>query len=254
MIKLKHLIRSFLHGLGYDLVKKKPSKSDQLSRFLNAANINDVFDVGANIGQFASDLRKAGYKNMIHSFEPLEKQFTTLSSTSDNDLNWTCYKFAFGDVAGFKDINIANNNHSSASSFLELSDLTKEIINIEIIETAQVEIRTLQEFLIESKLISDGNALLKLDVQGFEHEVIKGAGTLLSRFPAILLEASFFSIYKDEKLVGDLISTLKNKGYVLAAFFVEMESEIGTTLQSDILFVSEELHKKLEPLHRQPNQ
>lgn len=254
MNELKKLIRSFLHGLGYDLVKKKPSKSDQLSKFLNATNITHVFDVGANIGQFASDLRKSGYMNNIFSFEPLEKQFTTLSSRAENDLNWTCYNFAFGDVAGTKNINIANNNHSSASSFLELSELSADMIDVKMTETAKVEIRTLKEFLETSDLIPNGNTLLKLDVQGFEHSVMKGAGVLLSRFPAILLEASFFSLYKDEKLVGDLIHTLKDKGYVLAAFFVEMESDIGTTLQSDILFVSQELYKKLEPLHRQPNQ
>lgn len=243
---MKSILKKLVNNFGYTLTPYKPSKSENIARFLQATKIDEVLDVGANVGQFASEIRAGGFAGNIHSFEPLKTQFATLSQKAAPYANWTCYNFAFGDRNTHQEILIADNNNASASSFLEFSEYSKQVVDVSATKKEMVEIRTLQDWLKESDVNSVGNTLLKLDVQGFEHAVLKGAGSSLSSFPAILLEASFFSIYEDEMLVGDMIHFLREKGFVPAGVYSEMESPSGTTLQSDVLFVTKEMHAKLE--------
>lgn len=69
----------------------------QTVQILKAQNIDVVFDVGANIGQFASELRAYGYKGKIVSFEPLPEAYKELVNNAKGDKNWKkfCYSCRF---------------------------------------------------------------------------------------------------------------------------------------------------------------
>ena len=57
--------------------------------------------------------------------------------------------------------------------------------------------------------------VIKIDVQGFEYEVLTGFGTLLSRCLAVQLEAHFYPIYEGQRLLGDLVALLRGHGLTL---------------------------------------
>lgn len=57
--------------------------------------------------------------------------------------------------------------------------------------------------------------VIKIDVQGFEHEVLQGFGSTLETCLGIELETHFYPLYKDQKLFHDLISLLDQYGFVL---------------------------------------
>ncbi len=246
---MRRLVSKLTRKIGYDIIRYKPNKEEQVAKFLRATGINTVFDVGANIGQFAQGIRKGGYNGAIHSFEPMKDQYEELSANCLVDEFWNPYKFAFGDSNRMQDILIANNIHGASSSFLPFTNLTEHEVGVKTVSKEQVEIKTIDSFLKKEDQLPTENMLLKLDVQGYEYAVLEGAKKSLRRFSAVLLESSLFALYENEKLAADMIVYLKEKGYMPVAFFVEIESDIGTTLQSDILFVTNNLYKKLESRH-----
>ena len=59
---------------------------------------------------------------------------------------------------------------------------------------------------------------LKIDVQGYEIKVLKGGLNVLGRFPLIQLETSFFPVYKEEPLIGEVIQFLAALGFRVISF------------------------------------
>src|SRR5258705_7865509 len=75
--------------------------------------INLVFDVGANIGQYGSELRSHGYAGRIISFEPLTSALGQLRDSAKDDSAWQIVPLALGDRNTRARINIAGNSESS---------------------------------------------------------------------------------------------------------------------------------------------
>ena len=63
-----------------------------LTKLLRRMSINCVIDVGANKGQFASELRAAGYRGHICSFEPVPLTFSELGARFRGDPRWDGYR------------------------------------------------------------------------------------------------------------------------------------------------------------------
>src|SRR5579864_2237693 len=72
------------------LKKMYPRRSEysQLVRMLASRNVSVVFDIGANVGQFGKELRLAGYRGRIVSFEPLSSAYARLTKATKGDSNW----------------------------------------------------------------------------------------------------------------------------------------------------------------------
>src|SRR3712207_10877 len=67
-----------------------------LRQLLVRENINCVFDVGANRGQFAGELRGIGYRGRIVSFEPVRAEFEVLEKRFAGDRDWRGLRMALG--------------------------------------------------------------------------------------------------------------------------------------------------------------
>jgi len=114
---LKESIKSFVRHLGFDIhrLSVDANPSYRLLRALNRFGVDLVFDVGANTGQFATELRSVGYRGRIVSFEPLPDAHQVLSAAAARDSNWTVHsRGALGDVDGEIEMNIAGNSASSS--------------------------------------------------------------------------------------------------------------------------------------------
>ena len=70
---IQKIIKKIVQSFGFDIYRLSPSSNSslQMLKGLNHFEVDVVFDIGANIGQFASELRSMGYKGKIVSFEPL---------------------------------------------------------------------------------------------------------------------------------------------------------------------------------------
>lgn len=103
--------------MGYDIQRLSPATNDtlQILQFLKHFEIDVVFDVGANKGQFSHGLRTFGFKGDIVSFEPLPDAHKILLERSAGDAKWSVHpQSAIGDYDGEVVMNISENSHSSS--------------------------------------------------------------------------------------------------------------------------------------------
>ena len=98
---MKGFIKSFLEMFNYRLSKIdsnyvnypiEQTNEGILNDFLEKQSVSLVLDVGANVGQWANEIRESGYAKKIISFEPLSSAFSVLSSSCSKDNLWTCKK------------------------------------------------------------------------------------------------------------------------------------------------------------------
>lgn len=237
-MNLKHKVRKLFWKAGLDISKFDP-KSNSLARrkrLLEFYEIDTVLDVGANTGQFAIELRSdLQYSNRIISFEPLSSVFPRLKSASEIDPFWDAHNFAIGDVSETRDINISGNSYSS--SMLAMFPLHSEVApESRYLGRETVTVKTIDSFFTDICGEST-NIYMKIDVQGFEKRVLKGAENSLSKIATIQLEMSLAPLYEDELLFNEMCLFMKGKGYSLVAIENGFsDSESGRLLQVDGIF------------------
>jgi FkbM family methyltransferase len=235
---LKSIVRRAFHGVGLELRRYKPTHSAaaQFLAMLTAHRVNLVFDVGANAGQFAARLRESGYRGRIVSFEPLSAEWTRLKNASRNDSLWqVAPRGAIGSEDGEIEIHIAGN--SGSSSALNMLDLHRETApDTAYIGTERVPLRRLdsigQDYLTEDSIV-----LVKIDTQGFESQVLKGAPKIIGRAVGLSLEMSFVPLYEGETLFEQMFATIRALGFEVWDFkpaFIDRGS--GRLLQADVAF------------------
>lgn len=180
--------------------------------YLRDFEIDCVFDVGANVGQFATEIRKCGFQGRIESFEPVPTVLPELQSKAHNDKNWNVHEFALGCDDCKSVIHISAN--SPSSSFLPLDEnLDTGNLNLADVATAEVQIQKLDS-VFERLRQNSRNLFLKVDTQGFERQVIEGASQCLGEFRMIQLECSLVPHYTGETLIEDMIRLLRQHDFV----------------------------------------
>ncbi len=78
--------------------------------------------------------------------------------------------------------------------------------------------------------------MLKLDVQGYELEALKGCEDLLDSFSYVYAEGSFVELYEGQVLAGDLVAWLRERGYTLSGVYGVVYDNHGRSVQADMLF------------------
>ena len=205
-------------------------------RIFEINNIDTVLDVGANTGQFAHRLRKhMGYRGKIISFEPLNSAFNALEKHARNDPRWDVYRFALGDIEEKREMNIANN--SVSSSFLDMlpSHLSAAPAS-RYTDREEVEIKKIDS-IFDSLPIKDATIYMKVDTQGFDGNVIRGAERSLPRIPFIQIEMSLTPLYEGEIPFIDMCLFMQQKGYSLIGLETGLtDPASGHLLQMDGIF------------------
>ncbi|MGH2956304.1 MAG: FkbM family methyltransferase [Solirubrobacterales bacterium] len=212
--------REFVQGLGHragihiDYWPPRNYLGLRRQRTLRWLGVDVLFDVGANVGQYATDVRKWGYEGQIVSLEPQAAAFHELEAAAQNDPQWTVRRMGLGDTAGQAEMNISPASpHSSLLSmgprYLELAP------ELAYVGTETVRIETLDSVSAEF-LKPSTRAALKLDVQGFEMNVLRGAPELLHRAVSIEAELLFSELYEGQAAAKELIDMFYDAGLRLA--------------------------------------
>ena len=233
-IKLK--IKSLVRKIGYDFYRFNPVRSPLARRmFLMQKNqVQVVLDVGANVGQYALEIRENGFRGEIISFEPQSKAFKKLKNNLANDLLWRGENIGLGSKESEETINISENSVSS-SVLPMLDEHTKAAPSSAYIASEIIQVRALDE--IHDNLKIDGKvSWLKIDVQGFESQVIDGALESLQKFDFIQFEAALVPLYGGEELLTTLIQRIESKGFFIVSFEPGFaDPETGHLLQVDVI-------------------
>jgi FkbM family methyltransferase len=238
MSSFNRLIKRVVHGCGFDLHRLNPyaNPAYQLLAGLKRFEVDVVFDVGANIGQFASELRSVGYQGKIVSFEPLSSAHAALTKAAAGDSQWVVpARVAIGDHDGEITINIAGN--SVSSSVLPMLDLhsTAEK-SAAYVSSERVALARLDS-IVPHYLAGARRPFVKIDTQGFEWQVLDGMLATLPATTGVLVEMSLVPLYAGQRLWQDLIDRLSQAGFTLWSVqqgFTDPRD--GRTLQLDGIF------------------
>lgn len=212
----------------------------RIFRLTTEHSITQVLDVGANSGQFAVDLRRVGFNGEIFSIEPGHDAFRNLQNRSKRDDHWQVFNFALGSREEKLNLNISQNSGLS-SSFLKMTSLHLDNFpDSKFISEEMVNVTTL-ELLAKKVNLNPQNMLLKIDVQGFESEVLRGAGNLLPVIPFCYLEVSLSVLYEGEFGLLAILNFLSDHGHEIIDLYRGVTSKTGDLLQIDILTSSKRL-------------
>ncbi len=83
--------------------------------------------------------------------------------------------------------------------------------------------------------------LLKLDVQGYELQALRGCETLLDAFAWVYCECSFVELYQGQALADEVIAWLRARGFALLGAYNMAFDHAGRAVQADFLFGREGL-------------
>jgi len=236
---LRSQIKRVLRRCGYNVTRYsvQTSTNAQLQRILRNSHIDLVLDIGANTGQYAKSLRQNGYTGRIVSFEPLSAAHARLVEASRGDPAWeVAPRAALGAIDG--EITIHVSAHSPSSSILEMLPLHEQAVpGSGVVATERAPLARLDQVALP--YIRDArNVLLKIDSQGYEDYVLRGASGMLDRVTAIQSELSLVPLYAGQPLFDTMRTNLENLGFRLFALFPgHVHETTGQTLQVDGFFV-----------------
>lgn len=201
-----------------------------------------VLDVGANAGQYGELLRSHGYRGWIVSFEPVSAAFEELGRRAQRDGRWRAFRVALGARRERRRIAVAA--VSQLSSFRRVSGYGSAEFpgSSETVAAEEVEVRTLND---SWELFLDGvpceRVFLKLDTQGFDLEVLKGADRVLQRLAGLQLEASLQPVYEGIPTFTETLEHVTGLGLALTGVFAVNRDSLFRLIEVDCVFVNPEL-------------
>jgi len=188
------------------------------------------FDIGCHKAEWAKSLRRAFPKASGHLFDPVSYP-ETLAFCNQSINKSTYHKVAF-----FSDSSerfFYSNGTSGDSLFQELTPSYAKVKPV-LIPTTSID-----------RYIYDHNIslphILKIDAQGAELEIIRGAENLLSRPQTVFieLEVSFYEYNKEAPLAHEVIFAMDQLGYKLISL-TPIHEGLHVLNQSDALFVKKD--------------
>jgi FkbM family methyltransferase len=196
-------------------------------------DLKTVVDIGANRGQFALAARHWAPKAQVVAFEPLGGPAAVFRQVFSGDDQVVLHLSAIGPVSGRQQMHVSARDDSS--SLLPISSMQVNMFpGTEEVSTIDVRVAPLDEFVTADDLPRP--AMLKLDVQGYEFEALKGCELLLDHFDRVYCECSFVEFYSGQKLAWEVIDWLAARGFCFSGIYNPAYDYHGQVMQADYLF------------------
>lgn len=236
----RKIIRAIINSLGYDIIFL--GKHDiELFKFYSNQVFQDMadeelvlFDVGSNRGDFSLEFLKQFPNSSSTLFEPIPSMIKASKKTLKNK-NVTIIQAALSATEQTKKFSVYNNE--DVSSFHEIDDQNDHARKNYIKKVGELSVKciALDDYIFENSVKRID--LLKIDVQGGELEVLKGATYALKTVvKAIQVEISFNGFYKMSNHFGEIISTLDDNDYELLKIIDVSHFKNGQIMQADLIF------------------
>ncbi|AOU99395.1 hypothetical protein BI364_16985 [Acidihalobacter yilgarnensis] len=241
---VKRTAEGIIARMGYRLIPEWQLKDADYARHLEALfdllDIRCVLDVGANKGQYRDFLRRrVGYEGLILSFEPVHELASALSTRAREDEQWEVFEFALGEADTEQTLNVMAT--SVFSSFLEpdhsvVQDFAadnvldhKENVGVKRLDTFMAEMSGTREF---------GNTYLKMDTQGYDLNVLRGARESLRNIRALQSEVSVLGIYTGMPGYMESIEAIRESGFDVTGLFPVTRDDAMRVIEFDCVAVN----------------
>ena len=193
-----------------------------------------VIDAGANTGQWISALLMFANVGRIEAFEPNPEAFELLRAQLGSRPETHLHQLALGETQSTSVLNITQ--ASGLSSLLFPSDTVRVQYApaAEIVKQLPVKVVPLDDALTGDSIVD----LMKIDVQGFEHSVLRGARETLKRTRAVLIETNFTSHYAGDGSFGSLFTHLIDCGFEFWDMSSPYRGKERQALWADAVFIN----------------
>lgn len=211
---MRKFLKTIARRFGYDIMHLP---TDPVVRqwldLMNTYQINLIFDVGANTGQFGRRVRALGYAGELISFEPIAETYQQLQASIISDPRWKAVQSAIGHYDGPAEINVSTNLYSSSvlnmlpvhiESAPDAVYIRQETIHVQKIDS-----------IIDQYYRPGKNLYIKIDTQGFERQVFEGSRQSLNKIKGFQIELSLQPMYEGETLMEEMLTLLRMEGYKL---------------------------------------
>ena len=205
----------------------------RISRYLNDLDIEKIVDIGAHKGEFLENMLKIEKVNSFYAFEPQKNIFNELNEKFSKNKRITLFNFAMDREIANKKLKI--NKLSMTSSLAEINEksLYLKIKNLLTFSKSNFE----DEYEIQTNTVDKvfeninlKKTLLKIDVEGFEINVIEGSQIKLKEIPFVLLENQIGNHYKNNNF-KDITELLSKQNFKICKKFI-----FPTLHYQDVLF------------------
>lgn len=236
---INNIIKGLFDLIGFQISRKQTvnfsTSKENKYKWLHDMNIHTIIDIGAHKGEAALELYRICPDTMVYCFEPLKDIFNELNVNLKDLPNIQTFNMALGNDVG--QISINRSSFTPSSSVMEMAESHKNAFPYAAeSKTESVSVNTLDK--ISKRLILKENILLKIDVQGYEDQVIHGAKKTLEIIKLIIIETSFTKLYKNQPLFPDIYNLLNKNGFMYYGSWYQLHSPIdGRPLQQDSIFL-----------------
>jgi FkbM family methyltransferase len=204
----------------------------ELLESMRSLDIKVIYDIGAHVGTW-SLLAKAIYPSAeIHGFEPMLQHRGEFLTNFADMKDVVLHSVALGSTNAAATFHVANS--VSSSSVLPLAEAA-DGFGLKEVGQFSVELHRLDDYRATHRMkLPD---MIKLDVQGYELEALRGGEQCLRAAQAALMEVSFVEIYRGQPLFADVVRYMADVGFQLHAFSIA--TPLGRSLvQTDVLFLA----------------
>ncbi len=217
--------------------RRNAALAGHLRALFAARGVDAAVDVGANRGQYYRFLRHhVGFRGPVLSVEPIEALAGDLARRSRFDPHWRVERCALAASGGSASLNVMARpvfsslrapDHSASGQFADKNVVAR---------TETVPVRRLDE-LAGGSAVSGQRLYLKLDTQGYDLEVLRGAAATLPRVVALQSELSFVPLYEGMPSWQESIGFITSLGFAVSGFFSVTRDASLRLLEADCVFV-----------------
>jgi FkbM family methyltransferase len=212
---------------------------DHLKKLFQYYEIDCVFDVGANYGQYAKMLRQeVGFQGLILSFEPNPDAANYTKELAHGDSDWHVEQIALSTSDGKQMFNVmadsqfsslSKPSHSETEMFRDWNKVTESIeVKTETITTAFRRLKAEHGFK---------KPFLKMDTQGYDVEIISHAGPALTEFIGLQSELAVKKLYENSVDYRNAIEVYESFGFEMSAFIPNNGGHFPHLIETDCIMV-----------------
>ena len=218
-------------------------EQNHLRRLLSSYDVDCVFDVGANYGQYAEMLRrKANFRGLIISFEPIPAAAAILRYKSRSDKSWIIEEIALSGSSGEQVFNIMNSSqfsslnkprHDKTRLFESENTVGEEIsVKVETLDAAYQRLKMEYKF---------SNPFLKMDTQGCDVQIVSNSISALKQFVGLQSELAIKKLYENSVDFRDALTIYEDCGFSLSAFVPNNAGHFPLLIETDCIMIRNDL-------------
>lgn len=209
-------------------------------QLLSRGPVRVIFDIGSNVGESVAAFRSAFPQSDVYAFEPSPTAFSKLQERMRQDPHVKLVQEAVGEHDGVATLH--QNKADDSNSLLPNSSRIYEFAPVEMCEPVRdvaVPITRIDSYCAKHSISQID--LCKVDSQGYERQILAGAGSMLDPvfIRSLYLEILFVDLWDNQSWCGEVLELMRSRGYRLFGITNVAYDDVNGWKWADALFLSD---------------